>query len=340
MIIQEKLKMVCHDDKLCLHPLWESIFLQIANVPVTIAPELKDSTLIAWKNVTLKCKYSPNIFQATAYSSTRNIVVHSGIVDGLWCMAVACYILREKYDLQSRIKDLTKEPLVFDPVDLDINIAHKYLFAAIQIACEGIAVQWETLPKLSDALSFAARQLTLSSLAFVLYHEFGHLTFRHIKPDLSTSAGLATSRLQESDADNFALDYILPSPLSVGLDLRAIAFRAWGVVNVTLLFSAQEVYSNVHAKAEKCKPIKDVTRRTHPLAYMRLDRVLKHSTVINTDLVKRTMYSAVCIPLYFIAIQNNAIPDLSTRIYCDMEALYEEVVDRLYELLASVCSQK
>jgi len=337
MICQKKLKNVIHDDQLASHPLWNAIFLQLGNVPVTIAPECKEKTLLNWNDVTLKCCFAPHSFQAVANTTFKTIRVDSGLVDGLWCMAVGCYALSVYYEQQSKSKDLTKESLVLDPETPEINVAYKYLYAALSIAqgnCAGIR---PVVPKLSESLYLGARQLTLSTMAFVLYHEFAHIFLKHSHNSGKAPKDLEQSRIKESEADNFALDFILGTQESVDdSDAREISFRAWGAIVATLLFSANEMSANVRAKKTPGLDIREITDRTHPISYMRLDRVLKHNVVASNTLVRKTMYAATCIPLYFLAVVNEAISDQHAKKFYDIEALYEEVSNMLHEQLAKM----
>ena len=334
MIVQQALKIRIHDDELAQHPLWRPIVLQLANVPITIAPESAAATAAEWTNVTLRVRHSPTMFQAWAQPD-NTIRVDSGLVDGLWCLAVACYSFQEQYESAFRSADPTKVPFDLDPARPAVAIAFQYLHAALNLIIDRTPVIHSNLPPLTDDLHRAAQQLTLCAAGFVLFHEFAHLTLGHLANGGTaeqTQDTRASSRQNESDGDNFALNHIFADD-GAALSPAERAFRAWGVVLTTLAFAAREMARNSDAEAAPGAAVPDVTNRTHPIGYARLDRILQHTAVASSASTLETIYNAACIPLYFLAVDKQAIPSMQGLRVRSMRELYETTADQLWAQL-------
>lgn len=327
---------VHHEDSLRLHPLWESIFLQIGNVPFTIAPERNNEPLTKdWANVGVSTHDRSASFHAGSSRNPNHIAVDSGLIDALWCMANACYAFQTVYEAQKSAKDLTKIPLVLETTDPVAAMGLSFFDTAIRLLTGGGPLDWNALPKISSDQRKGAQQLTLAALGFVMYHEFAHIMGRHTAvPDKAPDDDLATSREQESEADNFALDHIL---LGVNATDRVgqntLGFRSWGVITATLVMTAREFSNNTAVELTPGAKVATIEKRTHQLAYTRLDRLLKCQSVISTPIVEQTMYTAACIPLYVQAVQNGIASELHKQVFHDMAALYEHLSDSLHEQL-------
>jgi hypothetical protein len=193
-------------------------------------------------------------------------------------------------------------------------------------------------PKLSNEQELGTRQLTLCALGYIACHELGHIkgqhqAIRHDAPDPAKEI----SRLQESEADTFALDYVLGAvDSSSNKGIQEVAFRSWGAAVATLAFSLKEFERNFTAEHIGGAHIEHFSRRSHPVAYTRLDRLLKHSQVAQVPLVRNTMYSSVAVPLYIYLVHKDAARSRSDETVTDIESLYEDMMNSLHDHLGSV----
>lgn len=336
MLVQQAYATVNHEDSLVSHPLWDSILLQIGNVPFMIAPErAAEHAVQRLRNIVVRTFDRPTSVRAVSRQNPDEIRIDSGLVDGLWCMANALYAFQTVYETQHQQKDLTQQPLIIDGTDPIAAGGVLFFSAALRLLIKREPVRWDELPMLGDDQALGAKQLTLAAFGFIFFHELGHIIGRHtpINEDASTE-DLATSREQETEADNFALDHIL-----LGVDARTdqglhkLGFRSWGVIAATLTMTAREFARNNTAEQVPGIKVNALERRTHPLAYTRLDRLLMTTSVASAEIVKHTMLLAACVPLYIQAVQNGTASGLATRKFDDFGALYEHLSDLLHEQL-------
>jgi hypothetical protein len=341
-IIQAATIQARHDRSIEKHPLWTSVIQQLANVPRTIAPERWDSVKSSWEHLSLYVSDEPKSLMAGVSQDRRRIVVHSGYVDALWCFAVAGFALQTVYERELATTDLTRKPLVLEINDSHVAIAFDYLTAGLKLLVERASVDWGALPGLHDELRKGATQLALCAWGHTIYHEFAHIACRHQWiSEKSSEDDLGTSREQESEADNFALNHCF-----LGLDdgsdkaKTELGFRAWGVAISMLILVAREALQISAIQGVERAKTDDVLARTHPLPYTRMDRFLGHSSIASIPEVECTAYAAVCIPLYALCVANGVTLSQEGCSVRDWKALYNNLAEQLFAQLERVPRRK
>lgn len=314
------------DERLRDHPL-AAFHQAISGFPLIAAPEHAERQAREWDGITIEVSWSPGGRNACACG--QRVVIESGFLDALWCFAASHYLLRLVYDENVSQKDLTQEHLELDPSqDTRVHDSQTWLFMGLSKE----PLDWSTAPRLTPEAEHGTCQLASFAAAFILCHELGHIRLQHSKlPDNPSLEDYQTSREQEQDADGYALSGFLGQHL----DDTTTAFRAWGILVAAYALCQREHARSSSVEAQVLSPRKQA-ERTHPFAYLRLDRILKQTAVADSDIVLHTLQSAAAVSIYVHGVHTGLSAGLESQRFRDWGDLYETLIDRMAEIVHEV----
>lgn len=250
---------------------------QIAAAPFSIAPEKericekhKDEFQIS---ISLVDERLFGIRVRLDEQSTPEVVLPIAALEYLWAFSHYCWVLTQEY-AQSQKEGVCE----FDCVG-NKRLQESYTlleWAKKNLASTGIE-QWPSTgprprPKVSPQSENndedVASELFLSSIAWMLHHEIGHIVLKH--PFINTSL----SEFEERQADDFATEWLLS-----GLEENdpRLKKRAIGIAIGVLCIQSLEVDSGI------------CLRNTHPAAY---DRV--HTNISKYKCGNEELIEAIC----------------------------------------------